>query len=541
MPRKNSYITVSDQFCGAGGSSQGARRLGLEVKLAMNHWKLAIETHNTNFPETHHECADISATDPRRYWPTDILITSPECTAHSLANGKKKPSPQLSLFEPQQIDPADERSRATAWDVVRFAEVHDYNLIVVENVLQFRSKWILFDDWLRAMHTLGYDHQIVYLNSMFAHMRPLPNPKHGDFAPQSRDRLYIVFWKRGNKKPDLEIRPLAHCHQCGKDVEATQYFKPTPTTRRFGGRWGAYGTQYIYICPTCSTPRQLVEVRPYFYAAANAIDWSLPAERIADRKRPLKERTLTRIEGGLRRFAGQHLIVDVCRNYGDDGRSVPIYSAMPTQTSAQTGALLMLPFTVETLFPGERAPRSVEEALATQTARQSTAVVTPPFILGYANQDAQPRGVDEPLRTFHTENGQGLVMPPFITYLRGTNAPKGMDEGLDTIAASGNHHALVTPFLMSYYGSNGNQRGIDAEMGTVTAVDRHALVQPGQPVQVDDCGFRMLTPAEIGRGMAFDDHYIVLGNNRDKVKQYGNAVTPVAMELLLERCVASLA
>jgi len=55
---KNSYLTVTDQFCGAGGSSQGARKLsekmggGLEVKLAMNHWKLAIETHNTNFPET---------------------------------------------------------------------------------------------------------------------------------------------------------------------------------------------------------------------------------------------------------------------------------------------------------------------------------------------------------------------------------------------------------------------------------------------------------------------------------------------------------
>ena len=45
MSIKNSYLTVTDQFCGAGGSSQGARKLsrkmggGLEVKLAMNHWK----------------------------------------------------------------------------------------------------------------------------------------------------------------------------------------------------------------------------------------------------------------------------------------------------------------------------------------------------------------------------------------------------------------------------------------------------------------------------------------------------------------------
>lgn len=53
---KHSYLTITDQFCGAGGSSQGARRLsrkmggGLEIALAMNHWRLAIETHNTNFP-----------------------------------------------------------------------------------------------------------------------------------------------------------------------------------------------------------------------------------------------------------------------------------------------------------------------------------------------------------------------------------------------------------------------------------------------------------------------------------------------------------
>lgn len=56
MGNKNSYITITDQFCGAGGSSHGARDLsdeiggGLEIKLALNHWKLAIETHNTGLP-----------------------------------------------------------------------------------------------------------------------------------------------------------------------------------------------------------------------------------------------------------------------------------------------------------------------------------------------------------------------------------------------------------------------------------------------------------------------------------------------------------
>src|SRR5579872_3918449 len=206
MPKKNSHITFTDQFCGAGGSSQGVRNLasryrgGIEVKLALNHWKLAIDTHNTNFPDTLHDCTDISAADPRRYPSTDILITSPECTNHSLAKGaRRKGQGQKDLFRQAPLDPSEERSRATMWDVPRFAEFHKYRCIIVENVVDARM-WVMWDAWLMAMHALGYDHKAVYLNSMFAHP-----------TPQSRDRMYVVFWKRGNRAPNLNIAPRAFC------------------------------------------------------------------------------------------------------------------------------------------------------------------------------------------------------------------------------------------------------------------------------------------------------------------------------------------
>lgn len=107
MAKKNSYITVTDQFCGAGGSSQGVRRYvqrtglgsGMEVKLAMNHWKLALETHATNFPDTDHVATDIQACNPKDYPSTTILITSPECTNHSVAKGKKQVKAQMDAFD----------------------------------------------------------------------------------------------------------------------------------------------------------------------------------------------------------------------------------------------------------------------------------------------------------------------------------------------------------------------------------------------------------------------------------------------------------
>lgn len=168
---KSSFITVTDQFCGAGGSSIGATLAGAEVKLAMNHWELAIETHNTNFPTVDHDCTDISAVNPRRYPSTDILITSPECTNHSIAKGKPRQFYTQDLFGNILIDPAEERSRATMWDVPRFAEYHDYRMIVVENVVD-AGRWRLFNSWLHAMHALDYEHEVIYYNSMFAWPTP---------------------------------------------------------------------------------------------------------------------------------------------------------------------------------------------------------------------------------------------------------------------------------------------------------------------------------------------------------------------------------
>jgi C-5 cytosine-specific DNA methylase/Hint domain len=72
-------LTVTDLFCGAGGSSQGAEEAGTQLALGLNHWRRAINTHSANFPHAEHDCADVSVCDPRYYPTTDLLIASPEC------------------------------------------------------------------------------------------------------------------------------------------------------------------------------------------------------------------------------------------------------------------------------------------------------------------------------------------------------------------------------------------------------------------------------------------------------------------------------
>jgi DNA (cytosine-5)-methyltransferase 1 len=81
-----------------------------------------------------------------------------------------------------------------------------------------------------------------------------------------------------------------------------------------------------------------------------------------------------------------------------------------------------------------------------------------------------------------------------------------------------------------YYG-NSTARPVSEPIGALSTRDRYALVRGD--VDINDVLFRMLEPHEIGRAMSFADTYVVLGNKRERVRQYGNAVTPNAAEVIL--------
>jgi DNA (cytosine-5)-methyltransferase 1 len=533
--------------------------MGLRGAMALNHWALAIETHNTNHPEIPHDCTDVSACDPRRYPSTDILITSPECTTHSPAGGTRRLTTQRDLFKGGVDDPSTIRSRATMFDVVRFSEFHRYRLVIVENVLEV-TRWELFPEWLTMMQKLGYRHRIVSLNSMFAHP-----------TPQSRDRIYVVFWQKGNRTPDLEFRPKACCFRCGLEVEALQTWKNGRTI-------GKYRQQYLFTCPKCR-----IEVQPYYFAALNALDFSLPAERIGDRARPLRPRTLERIRFGLDRYGKTALVVRTNMTSGVGCRVRDAVSdPLDTQPASGITGMVAPAFLVETAYshaPSSRT-RGVDDPLTTQSARSSVALVGAPFLVNAGSNGLVPRDAAGPMPGLTCCDRLGIVVPPAaMVPQRSHSTPRSLLDPLPVVC-TGNHHMIVqgaalltmrggaeyllrrldaplpvqvaqasqdclisrAPFIVSQYRTN-KASSIDRPVPTVTVLDRHELVTPGEEeeLRVEDCYFRMLQPHEIGAAMAFPDTYVVLGNKRDRVKQYGNAVTPPAMEWLIRRAVSSLA
>lgn len=559
-------ITVTDQFCGAGGSTEGAKAAGAIVKQAMNHWQLAGDTYKSNHPNTDVDITDIQATNPRRYKTTDILITSPECTNHSLAKGIPRRYYDQDLFGNVFADPAAERSRATMWDVPRYAEYHRYKIVIVENVVD-AAKWGNWDAWLLAMHQWGYEHEVVYYNSMFAYP-----------CPQSRDRMYVVFWLKGIRKPNLEFRPPAYCPRCDRRTESIQTWKN-------GKKWGRYKAQYFYRCEFCTK-----EVTPFYYAAMNAIDWSIPAERIGDRKRPLKPKTLARVKYGLEKYGRTPLIVTgrytsgvECRvreasaeplptQPGDSSHAIAfpwlvdlahtknqgahVYSGdstLPTATGAQSVGVAA-PWLVETNYShsGDNRVTEISEPTTTQSARQSLGLVG--FLSKQYGGGADPRAMGIPLdgalgsvttwdhHALLQAPAAGEISPAFIANLRGGGSKaSGVDDPLLCVTSTGSHHALLSSnaFLSYYYGTH-QASNITDPVHTMTGVERAALVGRLESMALEDLTFRMLSPAEIGAAMAFPKNYIVLGTNREKTKQFGNAVTPPFMDMLMQRCIGAL-
>lgn len=501
-------LTMTDMFCGAGGSSTGAIMIpGIRVKTAMNHWQKALDSHNANHPDTVHIQADIKDTDPRYVGRSDILWASPECTNHSVAKGRKRVTNQPDLFGDTLPDEAADRSRATMWDVLRFAEVHKYRIVITENVVD-AAKWVMFDAWLMGMKALGYEHKIQYLNSMHAQHGGLP-------APQSRDRMYVLFWLKGNKAPDTDkyFRPKAYCSSCDEIVDAIQVFKKSEP-------WGRYRAQYVYRCPKTSCRNAVVE--PDWLPASDAIDWSLRGERIGDRDRPLAAKTMARIEAGLRKFGRQSMHLEAAGNQYDSAdpkAGGDYYRIWPTTDPLRTLHTTMSKGLVLDSVRGSNIISRTDAPFATQTTAYTRSLLVP--VEGRDGKQAPD--VREALRTQATRNETGLLMSYY-----GNGGMKSVLQPIDTLSTR-DRFAMVTAMRgTSAQHVAASNKPVTDPFRTFAAEGTHQGITEWSVPNVEECEFRMLEPHEIKRGMAFPDEYIMIGNKREQVKMAGNAVTPPA-------------
>ncbi|NUR01303.1 MAG: DNA cytosine methyltransferase [Streptomyces sp.] len=563
-----------DLFSGFGGLTDGIKAAGFLTIMAANHNAYKVEVHEANHPDTEHWIADLVDPDASDYHDArdlpaaDLLVAGVSCVNHSQANTVRAYEQGLTLFGSEDPDyearvTKSERDRATANCVLHYAQTHRPRLILVECTTELTSwgpavqgktkvgdgstyRW-----WLGQFDLLNYNHRVLYLNSQFFGV------------PQSRDRLYIVFWDKAIPAPDLDHRPVTHCHHCDQDVEAVWTWKTgIPAT-------GAvrYGKQYDYRCPRCR-----FAVVPPMTPSLAALDLSDLGIRIGDRplkeftdkktgavtRSPLAPSTMARAERCRQKFAEFPAIIMPAK--GVHGSERHPWQPMATQTSQQEAALLSAGQSPMALAVDnyQGAPRPGTDPLPTQVGSETLAVVSSgviPF-----RQNTLPTVHAEAMPTVTSDQIPGLLTAAGTIKNNGSIDEAAyrahpVTDPLGTLVGSSASQSLLFSGWYKQNGSTGTETAphpMTDPLGTLTARDTTAFLMAEwraslRDLPLEDCYFRMMGPHEVGRGCGFDvdfgahkGTFIVWGTARAQVDGYGNAVSKQVGEWIGKRLRAVL-
>ena len=182
-----------DLFCGGGFGARGAVKAGAQPILAVDAWDLATETYKANFPQAHVVTEKIEEIDPFDFavdYQPDVLLTSPECTSHSIARGSR---------------PGCEKSKETALGIIPWIEAMNPRWVIVENVLRMK-KWDRIDELIKDIEAEGYKVSPLELNA-------------ADFGtPQARKRMFLVCDKL---QSSISAKGLLSLHKKSRKTAAS--------------------------------------------------------------------------------------------------------------------------------------------------------------------------------------------------------------------------------------------------------------------------------------------------------------------------------
>lgn len=539
-----------DNFAGGGGASTGIElAIGRNVDIAINHDPDAIAMHRANHPNSKHYCEDVWEVDPIEACggePVTLAWFSPDCKHFSRAKGGK---------------PADKNIRGLAWVAVKWAYMVRPSVIMLENVPEIQTWGPLGADNRPIKERSGETFQ-GFIKALTTGI-----PKDHPAFPEMCEALSITGESDMAKRLicglgyNIEFRTLRSC----------DYGAPT-TRQRFYMIARSDGRPIVWPKPTHgqknSSDVKAGKKKPY-HTAAECIDWSIPAQSIFERDKPLAENTLRRIARGIQKFVidnPEPFIVSV--NHGGDGfRGQSIDEPLQTVT-AKHGYGIVTPTIM--CNNANNVGASVDSPLPTVTTGNRNFLVAPTLIQYHSEtskEEIRGQELDQPLMTVDTAPRYALscahimknygggytgagsradapldtvtatdhnsLITAHIMTMRNHMDGQPVDEPLGTITAGTTHHMEVQAFLLKYYG-NGTANSVNEPLDTVTARDRFALVTiHGEEYIITDIRMRMLQPRELFNAQGFPEDYIIDhdadGKAYPKVKQVarcGNAVTP---------------
>lgn len=471
-----------DSFAGGGGASTGIElATGRPVGIAINHDPDAILLHKSNHRWTKHYQESVWDVDPVTACegrPVGLFWASPDCKHFSKARGGK---------------PVDKNIRSLSWVVVRWAQDVRPRVMMMENVEEIQTWGPLMKvkvkgktKWVPDPDHIGETFQAFI--GMLTTGVPADHPAIDEVCK------YLKLRKNSRKAKQL-IAGLGYKVEF-RELVAADYGAPT-TRKRFVLVARCDGKPIVWPERTYA-PRDSEEVKSGkllpWRAAAEIIDWSLPAYSIFDSKkkikkkygvnavRPLAKNTLRRVIRGVDKFtikSGKPFLVEC--NHSGDGHLRSVNEPVNTVTGKYTGGVVapvMSPFTFGNTTGSMGS--AVSEPVHTVTSAGNQVLSEPilsPFTFSNTGGSVGESAAG-PVHTIRTGGGgQVLAAANLIQYhtektedFRGS----GVRTPLQTVDAA-NRYGLVSAQLVEYYG-NGNPLDVTAPLHTVTSHDREALV-----------------------------------------------------------------
>lgn len=539
-----------DNFAGGGGASTGIEMaIGRSVDIAINHDPDAIAMHKANHPHTKHYCEDVWQVDPVEACegnPVALAWFSPDCKHFSRAKGGK---------------PVDKNIRGLAWVAVKWALAVRPRILMLENVPEIRTWCPLGADNKPIKERTGE----TFRGFILALSTGLP-----EWHPAYKEMCEALSIEPNSEEAKRLQKGLGYKVQY-RTLKSCDYGAPT-TRKRFYLIARCDGKRIVWAEPT-HAPRDSEAVKqglklPY-HTAAECIDWSIPAQSIFERKKPLAENTMRRIARGIQKFVidnPEPFIVTV-NHSGEGFRGQSTDEPLGTIT-AKNGYGVVTPTIMRNNTNNVGA--SVETPLPTVTTGNRNYLVAPTLIQYHSEtskDEVRGQELDEPLMTVDAAPRYALSVAHIMKNYGGgykgagsaADAPLGtvtgidhnslvtahimtmrknmdgqpVDEPLSTVSCSGAHHAEVQAFLVKYF-STGAAKSVNEPLDTITTKDRFALVTiHGEEYIITDIKMRMLQPRELFNAQGFPEDYIIDcdadGHPYPKTKQVarcGNAVTP---------------
>lgn len=527
---------IVDNFAGGGGASTGIEMAtGISVDIAINHDPEAIKMHKANHPSTKHYCEsvwDVNPVEACKGRPVALAWFSPDCKHFSKAKGGK---------------PKDKNIRGLAWVALRWAGTVRPDVIMLENVEEFKTwgplnrshrpikakQGVTFRKFINQLEDLGY---VVEFKELIA----------ADFgAPTMRKRFFMIA--RCDGRPIVWPEPT----HAPADSEAVKAGLLEPYV-------GAY-TQLDFSLPCPSIFDTAEEIKEKYGIRA---------------VRPLAPKTMERIARGLKKFVldnSEPFIVQVNHSGAKSDYCKSANEPLNTITGKHGFGIVepkLAPYmgTNTTNHPGGKA----DEPLHTITTGGQQCLISPTLIQYHSetsNKEVRGQTIEEPIMTVDGSNRYGLVTSFLHKYYDGgykgagdslenplptvtawdhnsvcaatliqmNNNCDGKDitKPIPTITAGDGHFGEVRAFLIKYYGQ-GTGQDIKNPLDTVTAQDRFGLVTiAGVDYQIVDIGLRMLEPKELYGCQGFPDDYIIDRDytgkaypRSEQVRRCGNAVCP---------------